>query len=74
MNILEFVAVILGKIFQKKSEYGQLKLNGLHRDHPPAWEILEVKNRFPIKKDFIQIFNVILNNHIRVSAYLLRNR
>ena len=28
--------VILGQIFKKRSKYGRLKLNDLHRDHPQA--------------------------------------
>ena len=44
-KILSLFKVSLGQNFIKKSVYSKLKVNALHRDHPPA---LELNKPFPL--------------------------
>ena len=39
-----------GSKIRKKAENGKLKLNGLHRDHPPAWKL--ISKVFKLIKNF----------------------
>lgn len=33
---------------RNKPEYGKRKVNGLHRDNPPAWELTKVIPRYKV--------------------------
>lgn len=52
--LLSLVKIILIQIFRKMLEYGKLKLNWSHRDHPPA---LSIRNSANVGVKFYVVFS-----------------